>query len=107
MSTPFHTVPYTLIEKQGNSCTVESPEGVRYKRNSTHVKKYQKPEPDTSHQEDIRDPIQSEDISGDVEETKSLDPQVSMSSPMINLPRAVRATRNYLPKRFHDFVMDV
>ncbi|XP_033641983.1 uncharacterized protein K02A2.6-like [Asterias rubens] len=101
MSTPFHAVPYTLVEKQGNSCTVESPEGVKYKRNSTHVKKYQQTESDTS-QESIEDPIQNEDISGDI-----VDPQVSISSPMLGSPRAVRTTRNCLPKRFDDFVMDV
>ena len=74
---------------------------MRYKRNSTHVKKYQQTESDTS-QESIKDPIQSEDISGDI-----ADPKVSISSPMISSPRAVRATRKCLPKRFDDSVMDV
>lgn len=41
-STPFSSNPYTLIAKNGNSCTVER-NGVRYKRNSTFVKKYNPP----------------------------------------------------------------
>ena len=39
MDTPFYIEPYQLVAKSGNSCTVESPEGVKYKRNSTFLKK--------------------------------------------------------------------
>jgi hypothetical protein len=39
LSTPFISTPHKLIEKTGNKCVVESPEGVTYQRNSTHVKK--------------------------------------------------------------------
>ncbi|KAK3773164.1 hypothetical protein RRG08_013751 [Elysia crispata] len=38
--TPFNATPFTLASKRGNSCTIESNEGVQYKRNSTHVKKF-------------------------------------------------------------------
>ena len=38
--TPFNATPFTLVSKRGNSCTIESNEGVQYKRNSTHVKKF-------------------------------------------------------------------
>ena len=44
LTTPFKATPYTLVHKEGNSVTVQSPAGVRYKRNSTHVKKYNTPE---------------------------------------------------------------
>lgn len=37
MSTPFYPTPYTLVNKTGNSCIVESPKGVQYTRNSTYV----------------------------------------------------------------------
>ena len=40
MTTPFIPTPYKLIEKNGNQCVVQSPEGVNYRRNTTHVKKY-------------------------------------------------------------------
>ena len=44
LSSPFNVEPFTLVGKNGNSCTVESKEGSVYKRNSTHVKKYHEPE---------------------------------------------------------------
>ena len=37
-TTAFECQPYQVIEKHGNSVVVESPEGVKYKRNTTHVK---------------------------------------------------------------------
>lgn len=40
MDTPFYNEPFQLISKDGNSCTVKSPEGLIYKRNSTFLKKY-------------------------------------------------------------------
>jgi hypothetical protein len=43
MCTPFCTTPYKLIQKSGNQRVVQSPEGVQYKRNSTHVRKYNEP----------------------------------------------------------------
>ncbi|KAK3795552.1 hypothetical protein RRG08_059606 [Elysia crispata] len=38
--TPFNATPFTLVSKRDNSCTIESNEGLQYKRNSTHVKKF-------------------------------------------------------------------
>ena len=35
----FRPEPYHLVDKTGNCVVVESPDGVQYKRNSTHVKK--------------------------------------------------------------------
>ena len=40
MTTPYIPTPYKLVEKNGNQCVVQSPEGVNYRRNTTHVKKY-------------------------------------------------------------------
>ncbi|CAG2198054.1 unnamed protein product [Mytilus edulis] len=40
MTTPFISTPYKLGEKIGNQCVVQSPEGAQYRRNTTHVKKY-------------------------------------------------------------------
>ncbi len=40
LSTPFEHQPYEVVTKNGNSVVIESPAGVRYKRNITHVKKY-------------------------------------------------------------------
>lgn len=40
MTTPFISSPYKLVEKNGNQCVVQSSEGVQYRRNTTHVKKF-------------------------------------------------------------------
>ena len=44
--TPFVQQPYTVVSRQGNQVTVQSPEGVRYDRNTSHVKKYYRPVPE-------------------------------------------------------------
>ena len=36
----FRPEPFRVLKKTGNSVVVESPEGVQYKRNSTHVKNF-------------------------------------------------------------------
>ncbi|CAB4021992.1 Hypothetical predicted protein, partial [Paramuricea clavata] len=43
-TTAFEIQPYQVIDKHGNSVLVESPQGVQYKRNSTHVKAFQEKE---------------------------------------------------------------
>ena len=40
----FEADPYRTVDRSGNQITVESPAGVRYKRNISHTKKYQEPE---------------------------------------------------------------
>ena len=37
--TTFGATPFTVVNKTGNSLVVESPEGVQYSRNTTHVRK--------------------------------------------------------------------
>ena len=44
LSTPFRPEPHTVIAKSGNQVTIESPEGVPYKRNTSHVKLFHRPE---------------------------------------------------------------
>ena len=36
----FSPEPFRVLEKTGNSVVVESSEGIQYKRNSTHVKRF-------------------------------------------------------------------
>ena len=36
----FRPTPFRVLEKTGNSVVFDSTEGVQYKRNSTHVKKF-------------------------------------------------------------------
>lgn len=85
LTTNYHPVPIRVVEKNGNSVTVETPENVHYKRNSTFFKKYvppilsppriyvnRSPEPETTKPEstmpgqsdgiDIREPVSSEPV---------------------------------------------
>ena len=39
----FEADSYRVVDRSGNQITVESPAGVRYKRNISHTKKYQEP----------------------------------------------------------------
>ena len=39
-STTFNATPHVVVSKAGNSLVVESPSGVQYSRNTTHVRKY-------------------------------------------------------------------
>jgi hypothetical protein len=43
LDTPFIPEPYEVIARKGSQVTVESPQGVRYDRNTSHVKKYNAP----------------------------------------------------------------
>ncbi|XP_062613747.1 uncharacterized protein K02A2.6-like [Saccostrea cucullata] len=40
LSTSFHSDPFKVVEKNGNSVVLESMEGVHYKRNVSHLKKF-------------------------------------------------------------------
>ena len=42
----FESDPYRVIEKHGNSVTIQSTEGVQYQRNSSHLKPYNEREPE-------------------------------------------------------------
>lgn len=44
--TPFKVQPYTVVKKTGGSVTVESPDGVSYERNTSHLKKFEEPDND-------------------------------------------------------------
>ena len=39
--TPYNLQPYRVIQKTGNSVTIESPDGVSYERNTSHLKKFE------------------------------------------------------------------
>ena len=56
LTTPFKPTPYALVHKEGNSVTVQSPAGVRYKRNSTREKKYNTPELNSPENPKIQEP---------------------------------------------------
>ena len=40
LTSTFRPEPYRVLDKSGNSVVVQSPDGVQYKRNSSHVNKF-------------------------------------------------------------------
>ena len=48
-TTPFNATPHKVVNKTGNQVVVESPTGARYRRNTTHVKKYVTLKPTETH----------------------------------------------------------
>lgn len=56
LSTPFKQVPFTVVQKNGNSVLVEA-DGVQYRRNVTHVKRYLE-------REDLKPKVESSDATG-------------------------------------------
>ena len=56
LSTPFKQVPFTVVQKNGNSVLVEA-DGVQYRRNITHVKRYLE-------REDLKPKAESSDATG-------------------------------------------
>ncbi|XP_071944459.1 uncharacterized protein [Antedon mediterranea] len=113
MSTPYHTEPYVVIEKKGNSVVVESPQGVRYKRNSTHVRSYNERvnEANVNTPNDNLKQIDTSIVNGNskidnTEQNKPVDTEQSdkitkSNENMIVKSRPVREKRK--PKRFDDF----
>ena len=90
-STPFSPTPFKLVDKVGNSCIVESQEGVKYQRNSTHMKKY--------YEKNLVEESKGETtLSSSVGQAKEegLD-----THPTVNRPR--RETS--LPSKFKDYLM--
>ena len=92
LSTPFSPEPHEVVTKTGNSVVIESPEGVQLKRNTTHVKKYE------------RLPLEQEEntpLPVDIAPTESEAQQGTTESPVLLRPTRVRK----LPEKFKDFVM--
>ena len=97
----FHSQPYEVKSKVGNSVLVQSPEGVQYQRNVTHVKKYQEREQSVINQ---KEPV-AEDQE---EQTVCLPVEVQGNnekeqSEIIDIPRERPVRTRRAPARFKDF----
>ncbi|XP_062576186.1 uncharacterized protein K02A2.6-like [Saccostrea cucullata] len=94
MDTPYHAVPYQLVQKTGNSCVVKSPEGVLVKRNSEFVKKYQEPESVSDIPESLSDlsepSVESSANSDDVPSAAPVTPSVRRSTRIRKLPQRLK-----------------
>lgn len=97
--------PATVIEKQGNSVIVETDDGKRYRRNSSHLKRF-------STTEELEQEQQSNELSADWATPPS--PTARSSTPIVaaeqichtnNAGRPKRDTRR--PLRFEDYEVDV
>ena len=87
LSTTFKATPHKVIAKSGNSVVVESPEGARYNRNTTHVKKFVIPEEESQTQ--CQEPTTNQDDTAD-------------ATPSATRERPVRERR--APDRLKDYV---
>ena len=91
MSATFENALYEVKDKTGNEVTIQSEDGVRYRRNLAHVKNYECEE-------------QASQESIDVEETLDNESNVSGESSIPvqgNRPRRERRA----PKRFDDYLL--
>lgn len=95
-----------MVQKTGNSCVVESPEGVTLKRNSEFVKKYQEPGTSESDVSDIPETYSEPII---VSADTCDEGQPSVREPIARKPTEPvlrRSTRvKTVPQRFKDFKM--
>jgi hypothetical protein len=107
LSTTFNPKPLTVLDKQGNSLLLESDEGVTYKRNITHVKKFEKPYERNIEERDQRDNIVDEvnkdaSIQGQTDvDTVEIDSEKADDN--ISAERPVRNSRT--SAKYNDFMM--
>ncbi|KAK2176541.1 hypothetical protein NP493_657g01048 [Ridgeia piscesae] len=115
LTTTFGATPFTVVNKTGNSLVVESPEGVQYSRNTTHVRKYLSGMDAAPRKEsDNRDDAKTTRDSSTSREEKVVEMPANVDPPNAATPtrlsprvephetRPRRATR--MPKKYEDFV---
>lgn len=113
LSATFLREPAQVMSKQGNSVIVQTPEGVQYRRNSSHLKKVYSPDPESKNTtiEDenewetptaIEISPESPGATGKVTDSR---PAPHQASPRGSIPRPGRHIKR--PLRFDDYVMDV
>ena len=115
LTTTFGATPFTVVNKTGNSLVIESPEGVQYSRNTTHVRKYLSDMDAAAREEsdskDVGETIRGGSTSREVEVVETpvnVDPPNAATptqlSPQVE-PRETRPRRaTRMPKKYEDFV---
>ena len=92
---------FTVVNKNGNSLTVESPDGAQYSRNTTHVRRYLSGVEDPMNDADDGDNVNTETPA--TAEAAERDAPVRSSPPTES--RATRPLREIrMPKKYDDFV---
>ena len=120
LSTPFHPTPFRVVARNGSQVTVQSPAGVRYKRNVTAVKRYvrnpQEPSSMVQDQTVLKPPEPPDEPNilaepepppdGAMPEPSASEsmPATPETAPAADLPN--RPSRNIsMPKRYDDYLM--
>ena len=110
----FRLEPYRVLDKSGNIVVVESPDGVQYKRNSTHVKKFlersnvlecemSSSPPISNSSNDHQAQRSVNEHSGETHTQTAVDSAAEHDSIKDTASRPIRSRT--LPARFKDFVM--
>ena len=113
----FRPEPYRVLDKSRNSVVVESPDGVQYKRNSTHVKKFLERSNAPECEMSLSPPIsssstehqtqpsvnESDEHSGETHTQTVVESSAEPDSIKDTASRPIRSRT--LPARFKDFVM--
>lgn len=114
-TTTFNPTPYAVVDKRGNSVIVESPSGVKYSRNTTHVRKYVSDPVEGDHDNGPNGQVMNS--SGTVSETPVMTPgSPQPKTPMRgNLAQRADATKTPEPRpsrikrappKYQDYVMN-
>ena len=100
MSATFDSHPDEVVGRKGNEVMIQSPDGVKYRRNVSHVKRYKSHKRNYQSIPELTDNV-SVDVKGpDLEESGILEPRkVALTMPV----RPQRERR--APKRFKDYYM--
>ena len=109
----FRPEPFHVLDKIGNSVIVETPDGVQYRRNSTHVKKFLERNslPESQPPVFVTDPGSEAPLPADEDDEPlgqtSMQPVIeNTAGPSPSETALHRPTRTRtLPARFKDFVM--
>ena len=92
LSPSFEATPYEVVNKKGNHVEIKSPAGVHYKRNVTHLQKY-----DEDKKQETAASSPKETLSKDPETSQEAEPRVSTQH------YALRLRRNRQPERLKDY----
>ena len=92
LSPSFEATPYEVVNKQGGHVEIKSPAGIHYKRNVTHLQKY---EEDKSQETAASNPKGT--LSKELETSQEEEPRVSTQH------YALRPRRNRQPERLKDY----
>ena len=93
-STNFEHSPYKIVDVKGSQVTIESNEGVHYKRNSSHLRKFE--DPTCVSTDASEDKITEEDQTGELQHPS---PTREVKEPEEELRRSARVNKGKPPER--------